>query len=81
MSIKKCTHCANDLKEIIGVHKEYLNGKCIVITNTPILFCKNCSEEYFSAEVFDRISDIIESINIGSENNNIIFKDYSIGIQ
>lgn len=76
MSIKKCTHCANDLKEIIGVHKEYLNGKCIVITNTPILFCKNCSEEYFSAEVFDRIIDIIDSINSDSENSDTIFKEY-----
>lgn len=76
MSKEKCIYCGNDFEEIIGVHKEYLDGKCIVITNTPILFCKSCSEEYFSAEVSDRISEIINSININLEKDDIIFKDY-----
>ena len=77
MSKKKCLYCGNAFEEIIGVHKEYLEGKCIVITNTPILFCKSCSEEYFSSEVSDKIIDIIDSINIELEKDDTIFKDYN----
>lgn len=76
MSKKKCLYCGNTFEEINGVHKEYLSGKSIIITNTPILFCKTCSEEYFSAEVSDKIIDIINSINTELENEDTIFKDY-----
>ena len=81
MAIKKCIHCANDLEEITDFHTEFVDNICVFITNIPMFFCENCLDAYYPPDVSDRIIDIIESIDIGSVNSNIIFKDYRIDIQ
>lgn len=75
---KKCLYCGNYFKEINGVHKEYVDGKTIVITEIPLLLCENCSEEYFSANVMDVILKISNDIaeHADKYNDDIIIINY-----
>jgi YgiT-type zinc finger domain-containing protein len=77
--MKKCLYCGSELKMITSIHKEYEGELTIAINNTPIIICKDCSEEYLSADVMEKINKIIKEVleNKNKYNKQIIIVNYN----
>lgn len=81
MNILNCVYCGTKLKNIIGVQKEYLDGKVIVIDNAPLVMCEHCMEEYIPPDTMDVINKILSyyhsKITDNIDGNPVIRVDYT----
>lgn len=53
-----CMCCGTKMKRTLTVEREYVDGKNIVILNAPVDMCFECNEEYYTAEVYEKIESI-----------------------
>ena len=58
----KCVSCKKEMYESITTDVTDLGNIMIIIRNVPCLKCKECNEEYYTAETIKKLESIVESV-------------------
>ena len=58
----KCLSCKKEMYESLTTDVTDLGNIVIVIRNVPCLKCKECDEEYYTAETIKKLESIVESV-------------------
>ena len=62
--MNKCSVCHSAAIPKTITYTQWYNGKLVAVENVQAEVCQTCGEEYFSAEVADKIQKVIESHNV-----------------
>ncbi|MDO4488625.1 MAG: YgiT-type zinc finger protein [Eubacteriales bacterium] len=69
-----CSECFNDKKTSKTLFSVELDGYIIVVKNVPCLECYMCGEIYFSDEVSNRLSRIVNTAK--KQKQDVVLVDY-----
>ena len=58
----KCLSCKKEMYESTTTDVTDLGNIVIIIRNVPCLKCKECDEEYYTAETIKKLESIVESV-------------------
>ena len=58
----KCISCKNEMYESLTTDVTDLGNIVIIIRNVPCLKCKECNEEYYTAETITKLESIVEGV-------------------
>jgi len=58
----KCISCKNEMYESLTTDVTDLGNIVIIIRNVPCLKCKECNEEYYTAETIKKLESIVEGV-------------------
>ena len=58
----KCILCKNEMYESLTTDVTDLGNIVIIIRNVPCLKCKECNEEYYTAETIKKLESIVEGV-------------------
>lgn len=72
----KCLFCKNETELKKGRKKVSFNGKTVIITNVPTQYCNCCTDEYYSADIVEKLEKILEIVKSYKIKDNKIVVDY-----